>query len=87
VVHPACLVPVQFVMTIAYEVDQETLAQLKSHDVDLEAASGEKHHQLPVPSVYVVDTNDRIRFAYVNPDYKVRLDPQLLLAVLRTFGK
>ena len=71
---------------IAYEVDQETLADLKSHGVDLEAASGQKHHQLPVPSVYVVDTSGRIQFAYVNPDYTVRLHPQLLLAALRTLG-
>jgi peroxiredoxin len=69
---------------IAYEVDNATLAQLKSHGIDLEAASGERHHQLPVPAVYAVATNGRIQFAYVNPDYSVRLDPELLLAALRT---
>lgn len=72
---------------IAYEVDNATLAQLKSHGVDLEAASGERHHQLPVPAVYVVATNGRIQFAYVNPDYSVRLDPELLLAALQTMRK
>ena len=72
---------------IAYEVDKATLAQLQSHAVDLEAASGEKHHQLPVPAVYVVTTNGLIQFAYVNPDYKVRLDPELLLAALQTARK
>ena len=71
---------------IAYEVDQETLGDLKSHGVDLEAVYGEKHHQLPVPSVYVVDMNARIQFAYVNPDFRARLDPQLLLAALRKPG-
>jgi len=69
---------------IAYEVDQATLDQLRNHGVDLEAASGEKHHQLPVPAVYVVAANGRIQFSYVNPDYSVRLDPQLLLAALRS---
>ena len=72
---------------IAYEVDTATIAQLKSHGIDLEAASGERHHQLPVPAVYVVATNGRIQFAYVNPDYSVRLDPELLLAVLQTVRK
>lgn len=72
---------------IAYEVDKETLAQLERHGVSLETASGEKHHQLPVPAVYVVATNGLIQFAYVNPDYKVRLDPELLLAALQTAKK
>jgi peroxiredoxin len=72
---------------IAYEVDNATLAQLKSHGIDLEAASGERHHQLPVPAVHVVATNGRIQFAYANPDYSVRLDPELLLAALQTVRK
>lgn len=71
---------------IAYEVDAQTLAELHRHGVDLEAESGDTHHQLPVPAVYVVDPEGRIQFAYVNPDYRVRLDPQLLLATLKTLA-
>ena len=44
----------------------------------LENASGEKHHQLPVPSVFIVDTDGVIDFVYSNPDYKVRLKPEEL---------
>jgi hypothetical protein len=32
---------------IAYEVDAATLEQLAKSGIDLEAASGERHHQLP----------------------------------------
>ena len=38
---------------------------------------------LPVPAVYVVGTDGMIRFHYVHPDYRVRLDPDLLLAAAR----
>jgi hypothetical protein len=38
---------------------------------------------LPVPAVFLVTTNGLIQFEYVNPDYKVRLDPELLLAAAK----
>ena len=52
---------------------------MKSMGVDLEAASGNTGHLLPYPSVFIVDKAGIIRFAYVNPDYKVRLDPAKIL--------
>lgn len=69
---------------IAFQLDQGTVTQLKTHNLDIEAASGKTHHMLPVPAVFVVNKEGRITFSYVNPDYKVRLDPQVLLAAART---
>ena len=37
------------------------------------------HTVLPVPSVFAIDTNGVIRFAYSNTDYKVRLPADELL--------
>ena len=60
---------------IAYTVDDQTLAKLKSYHVDLEASSGRTHHILPHPAVFVVDARGVVRFAHADTDYKVRLDP------------
>lgn len=38
---------------------------------------------LPVPSVFVVDSESEILFEYINPDYSTRLKADLLLAVLK----
>lgn len=65
---------------IAFQLDDATLAQYKSFGVDLEDASGETHHQLPVPSVFLLDREGVIRFVYSNPDYTVRIAPEELLA-------
>lgn len=65
---------------VAYTLDEPTMKQLKQYGIDVEEASGEKHHQLPVPAVFLVSTDGLIRFQYVNPDYRVRLDPALLLS-------
>ncbi len=37
---------------------------------------------LPVPSVFVLNTDGIIQFEYINPDYKTRIKGNLLLAVL-----
>ena len=68
---------------LAYVVDDETIKMFKRYDIDLEGASGEAHHLLPVPSVFVTATDGTIEFQYANPDYKVRLDPAVLLAAAR----
>jgi len=49
----------------------------------LDASGGKNTGFLPVPSVFVLDTSGSILFEYINPDYKKRLDGELLLAVLR----
>ncbi len=72
---------------IAYKVDDATRKMLTQNGIDLEAASGEKHHELPVPAVFLVATNSVIQFEYVNPDYSVRVHPDLLLAAARVFKK
>jgi peroxiredoxin len=68
---------------IAYQVDDATLKVLAQHGIDLEAASGEKHHILPVPAVFLVGSNGVIQFEYVNPDYSVRVHPDLVIAAAR----
>ena len=68
---------------IAFQVDAATVKQYRQYGIDLEAASGQTHHQLPVPSVFLIDTRGIITFAYVNPNYRVRLRPYVLLAAAR----
>lgn len=68
---------------VAFRVDDATVEQYKGHGIDLEAASGETHHLLPVPAVFIVGTDGRVKFAYANPDYKVRLSTVELLDAAR----
>ena len=72
---------------VAYSLDEPTMGQLRQYGIDVEEASGEKHHQLPVPAVFLVSAYGLIRLQYVNPDYKVRLDSDLLLSVAEIIFK
>ena len=71
--------------------DDKTVEKYKKWGIDLEQASGHDHHYLPVPATYLIGTKGTIQFQYVNPNYAVRLDPELLVAAaksyLRTKGK
>jgi len=42
---------------------------------------------LPVPSVFILDKTGIIHFEYINPDFKQRLDPDLLKVVAATIKK
>jgi peroxiredoxin len=64
---------------VAYHLDSVALARYGEYGVDLEAASGQAHHQLPVPAVFIIDRMGVVRFVYANPDYTTRISPDALL--------
>jgi peroxiredoxin len=72
---------------IAYKVDDATLKALAQYGVDLEAWSGQVHRLLPVPAVFVVSSTGVIQFEYINPNYSVRAEPDLLLAAAKLTRK
>lgn len=68
---------------VAFRVDDATVKQYKKYNIDLEATSGATHHELPVPAVFIIDRSGTIRFAHWNPDYKVRLSGEEIVAAAR----
>lgn len=70
---------------IAFKVDQETVDQYRSIGLDLEGDSGYDHHLLPVPSVYILNTDGIVKFNYVNPNYKERISGDVLLAAAKVY--
>jgi len=69
---------------IAFHLDDATFQRYKVYGLDIEKASGYKHHILPAPATFIVDTDGIIKFSYVNPDYTVRLHPDVLVAAARS---
>ena len=68
---------------IAFQVKAEEIELYEAYGIDLEAAAGREHHQLPVPSVFLVEAGGAIRWVYSNPDYRVRPDNAALLEAAR----
>ena len=42
---------------------------------------------LPVPAVFILNTNAEIEFEYISPNYKTRISNELLLAVAKSLSK
>lgn len=70
---------------IGYKVSDETVQKYLQNGIDLEKASGEDHHILPVPTVLLVDKSGKVLFKYANPDYRVRLEKDVLLAAAEAY--
>ena len=72
---------------LAFKVDDELNKRYLTYNIDLEKASGENHHVLPAPATYIIGSDGIINFAYINPDYKVRLHPDVLLAAAKAYNE
>lgn len=64
---------------LAFQVDDATVEKYKGYGIDLVAASGQTHHSLPIPAVYIVDANGQVVYAHSDPNYRERLDPAVIL--------
>lgn len=71
---------------VVHEVGSAEYARLSSFGIDLERASGRKHHAIAVPALFVVDAAGVVRWAHADPDYKVRPSVAQLLAVIDGLG-
>ena len=71
---------------IVFQLDDENVARYLKFGIDLEDASGHDHHQLPVPSVFLVEAGGTIRWVYSNADYKVRPENERLIRAARALA-
>ena len=71
---------------VAYHLDDATLAKQKQYGVNLDETTGTPLHELPVPSVFIIDATGTIRYVYSNPDYTVRLASDALLAAAQPYA-
>ena len=67
---------------IAFRLDDTLYEKYRGYGIPIE-----EHRQLPVPSVFIISTDGVIQFEYVNPDYRVRLEPDVILAAAKAVIK
>lgn len=69
---------------LAYYVPEKVAERYRSSlGATLVTLDGDERVVLPVPAAFVVDTTGLIKFQYANPNYKVRVEPQLLYYAAR----
>lgn len=70
---------------LAFHVADAMVEQYKTFHINLDDAAGNSNHILPVPAVYLIGTDHVIRFSYYNPNYKVRIAPDELVAAAKQY--
>lgn len=63
---------------IAFEAPENYKSVINVH------SNGVNTNFLPVPSVFVVNTENEIMFEYISPDFKHRISAELLVSVLKS---
>lgn len=69
---------------LVFAVSSELDAIHKSFGIDLARSNGDASNELPVPATFIIGKDGRVAFAFVNADYRVRLEPAELLRQLET---
>ncbi|GLX86294.1 alkyl hydroperoxide reductase [Thalassotalea loyana] len=65
------------------KVTERYLAAMKLENPLQKNKAGEERLVLPVPAIYLIDEKGLVQFNYVNPNFKVRLDENVLLAAAK----
>ena len=69
---------------LGYYVDDDMVEIIKGQlGAEVVTLEGESKVVLPVPAAYIIDTTGLVKFAYVNPNFQQRINPQLLLQAAR----
>lgn len=67
---------------IVNKLDESLVKKYKAaYKIDVEADSGEKHHMVAHPAVFIIE-NSKIIFSDIQTDYKVRTDNSKILKAL-----
>ena len=72
---------------IAFKASDRTINGRLQKGQDIAESSMLTHGALPVPAVYAIDTTGMIRFDFVEPNYRVRLPSDELLAVAKELAE
>jgi peroxiredoxin len=61
-----------------YVPDEKRTTYKSKWDINLTSDKISGKAVLPAPAVFILDTNAKVLFSYVNPDFKTRISPELL---------
>lgn len=68
---------------IAQRFGKLKVAAYKLNNQNIEKASGQDHHLIPVPSIYIIDKDGIIRFAHTDDNHRKRIKPEEILSIAK----
>ncbi|HEX8315140.1 MAG TPA: peroxiredoxin-like family protein [Flavisolibacter sp.] len=68
---------------VGYKLDERTVNRYKMTGIDLLKANNQKQAVLPVPAVYIINTEGTITYRYFDDNYKKRVSVKEILANIK----
>jgi peroxiredoxin len=69
---------------LVYALPEDLREALRSNNKALPAINGDESWELPVPATYVIAPDRRVALASIEVDYRKRLEPDAILATLKS---
>lgn len=69
---------------LLYRVSDRGREVMQKIGVDLPRSNADGSWTLPITGTYVIDRNATVRYAYADPDYRIRAEPKDVVAALGT---
>lgn len=64
---------------VNFAVDEKTVTKYKGYGIDFDKANGTNAANLPVPAIYIIGKDRKIKYVFFNTDYKKRASADELL--------
>lgn len=74
---------VALAMGLAFRVDEKLQQRYLDYGLDLPELYGSKAWMMPIPATFVVGPDLIVRYAFVEPDFRLRAEPAEAIAALR----
>ena len=68
---------------IVYQLPPETDTKYKSYGIDLAKQNAMQKPELPLSATYIIDKKGKIVYAFLEPDYKKRAEPDVIIENLK----
>jgi peroxiredoxin len=72
---------------LAFPLNDELHQRYVDAGIDLASIFGNSGRILPLAATYVIDRDGIVRYAFVDPDFRVRADPAVVIAVVEALRR
>ena len=68
---------------IVFRLDDKLLELYDKFGIDLAGANGDESFELPIPATYVINSDGKISYAFLDVDHTIRMEPTDILTQLK----
>lgn len=72
---------------LVHRLPDDLLPVYAAFGIDISQVNGDRSFEVPITATYIIDTDGKIREAFVDADHTRRLDPEDIIPVIRELAQ